>query len=649
VTCCLFIRATKPTSASADDTLKIEEVRLAYGGMAPTTVFAKHTSALLQGMEFSRDGKLNESLLFSALDCLSTKDFDLKYNVPGGMPVYRKTLTLSFFTRFLSEACSAWGISCSSLTNFDQIGESELHRGLTRGSQDYENVPVLTKNGSGAVVPHLSALKQCTGEAEYVDDHPPHSQELVGALVLTTKANARIVKVDASFALQPSGPATHFVTLDDVQKVGGNNVWCPPAFDDRFFCGEMAESVGMIIGVVLANSRREALDAARMVKVEYEELGPPILDIETAIAKESYFAAKPTILMGTEQDFDDWSDCEEVVQGETRLGGQEHFYLETNACLCVPSKEDQQIEVWSSTQNPTETQVYVASLLGIPMNRVTVRTKRLGGGFGGKESRSLPLACTMALASFISGRTVRCMLDRDEDILLSGQRHPFRSTWKIGFNKDGTLKKFDANVYNNAGWSQDLSQSVLERAMTHIDGLYHFEALRVHGFMCKTNTVSNTAFRGFGGPQGIMIIEDAMDKAARRIGMAPDLFRSLNFSKEGDCTHYGQPILDWNVPKMWEMLLAKADYNGRRRAIGEFNQANRWKKRGLTINGTKFGISFTALHLNQARVLIHIYAHDASIMLSHGGTEMGQGLHTKVSSAQSPTWGEDGGEGRSGP
>ncbi|UZJ56031.1 hypothetical protein CBS101457_005351 [Exobasidium rhododendri] len=629
VTCCFFIRATKPRSTK-EDTLRIEEVRLAYGGMAPTTVFAKHTSALLQGIEFSRNGKMNEGLLFPALDCLSTKDFDLKYNVPGGMPVFRKALTMSFFTKFLAEACSAWGISCTSLPNFDQISDSQLHRGLTRGSQDFENVPVLTKNGSGASVPNLSALKQCTGEAEYVDDHPPHSQELIGALVLTSKANAKIVKVDASPALHPHGPATHYITLEDAQKLGGNNVWCPPASDDRFFCGEMAESVGLIIGVILAKTRREAIDAARMVKVEYEELGPPILDIDTAIAKESYFTAKPSILMGTDQDFDDWSDCEEVLEGETRLGGQEHFYLETNACLCIPSKEDQQIEVWSSTQNPTETQVFVASLLGIPMNRVTVRTKRLGGGFGGKETRSIPLTCTMALASFISGHPVRCMLDRDEDILVSGQRHPFKSTWKIGFNRDGTLKKFDAKVYNNAGWSQDLSQAVLERAMTHIDGLYHFDALRVHGFMCKTNTVSNTAFRGFGGPQGIMIMEDAMDKAARQIGFSPDLFRSLNFAKEGNLTHYGQPILDWNVPKMWEMILLKSDYNGRRRAVDEFNRANRWKKRGLTINGTKFGISFTALHLNQARVLIHVYAHDASIMLSHGGTEMGQGLYTKV-------------------
>lgn len=627
VTCCLFLRASCDESSGA---ITIQEARLAYGGMAPTTVFAKHTTEHLKDSVLAQNGQMNEALLLQALDCLSTSDFDLAFSVPGGMAHYRKSLALSFLVKFFSEMCAEWGLSCAALPNFEQIAASHLQRPVTRGSQDYENVQVQTKNGSGAVVPNLSALKQCTGEADYVDDHPPLSQELIGALVLTTRANARVASVDASRALSPHGPALHYISLDDVKRVGGNNVWCPPAFDDRFFCGDMSEAAGLIVGVVLARSRREALDAARMVKVEYEDLGPPILDIDTAIAKESYFAARPKIQLGEDGVFEDWSDCEVVVEGETRLGGQEHFYLETNACLCIPSKEDQQIEVWSSTQNPTETQVFVASLLGIPMNRVTVRTKRLGGGFGGKESRSLLLSCTMALASFVSGRPVRCMLDRDEDIVVSGQRHPFKSTWKIGLNRHGKLKRFDARVYCNAGWSQDLSRAVLERSMTHIDGVYSFEQLRVHGFMCRTNTVSNTAFRGFGGPQGMMIIEDAVDKAARQIGMRPDELRAKNFAREGHLTHFGQPLLDWNVPRMWEMIVVKADYERRRKAIDAFNAASRWKKRGLTIHGTKFGISFTALHLNQARVLIHIYAHDASIMLSHGGTEMGQGLYTKV-------------------
>lgn len=635
VTCCLYMEVMPQNSDWV-----IETVRLAYGGMAPTTVLAKNAQNVLAGASLTKEGTLDESLLSRALDALGQQDFDLKYSVPGGMAVYRKSLALGFLTKFFSEVASELDLQSKNsevdseakplLSRFEQLASSHLSRPITRGSQDYENVVVKSKNASGSAAPHLSALKQCTGEAEYVDDHAPLAGELIGALVLTTKANAKIVSIDAIPALTPHGPATHFVGLEDVKRLGGNNVWCPPAFDDRFFCGDFSEAVGMVVGVVLAHTRREALDAARMVKVEYEQVGEPILDIDSAIAKESFFAARPKIQKGSDETCDDWSDCEEVVEGETRLGGQEHFYLETNAVLCIPGKEDQQMEVWSSTQNPTETQAFISSLLNIPMNRVQVRTKRLGGGFGGKESRSLVLACPMSLASFVTGRPVRCMLDRDEDIAVSGQRHPFMSRWKIGFNRDGKVKKLDAKVYNNAGWSQDLSRAVVERAMTHIDGVYHFDALRVLGFMCKTNTVSNTAFRGFGGPQGMMIVEDAMDHAARHIGMRPDFMRGLNMATEGEPVHFGQRLVDWNVPQMWQTILRTSDYEKRRKAVDEFNAVSRWKKRGISVHGTKFGISFTALHLNQARVLIHIYAHDGSIMLSHGGTEMGQGLHTKV-------------------
>lgn len=631
VTCCLYIEISKQNEG-----WYVDECRLAYGGMAPTTTFASKTQDALKGKYLSVREDLNENLVSHALDSMAQFDFDLKFGVPGGMALYRKSLALGFLARFLAKVSAALDIrqskeDASLLPNtFHQLPLSSLHRTLTRGSQEYENVTVQTKNGSGSATPHLSALKQCTGEAEYVEDHPPVAGELYGSLVLTTKANARVTRVDASPALFPHGPATHFVSIDDVKRLGGNNVWCPPAFDDKFFCGDTSEAVGMVIGVVLANSRREALDAARMVVVEYEELGKPILTIDEAIAKESFFAARPKIQMGADIAFEEWTDCDEVVEGETRLGGQEHFYLETNAVLCIPSKEDQQMEVWSSTQNPTETQSFISSLLNIPANRVTVRTKRLGGGFGGKESRSLVLTCPMALASYVAGRPVRCMLDRDEDIAISGQRHPFKATWKLGVKRNGRIVKLDAKVYNNAGWSQDLSRAVVERAMTHIDGVYHFDALRVCGFMCKTNTVSNTAFRGFGGPQGMMIIEDAIDKAARTLHLRPDLMRAQNLLKEGETVHFGQKLLDWNVPAMWQSLLHSSDFEERRSAVDSFNASSRWKKRGISIHGTKFGISFTALHLNQARVLIHIYAHDGSIMLSHGGTEMGQGLHTKV-------------------
>lgn len=639
VTCCLYIEAV----LSPGGNWRLHEARFAYGGMAPTTVCAEAAQKVLDGqvLNDARDGTVaSASLLRSALEAMSATDFDLKHDVPGGMAVYRKTLALSFLAKFFGDVASELKLRAPVqdwLQSLDSLKSSELERPVTRGSHDYEKVGVNVAGGSGKSIPHLSALKQCTGEAEYVDDMPPLAEELVGALVLTTKANARIVRVDASRALEANGgPGTHFVDQSDLENLGGSNVWCPPAFDDRFFAGQMSEAAGLIIGVVLARTRREAQLAASLVEVEYESLGEPILDIDAAIHKASFLAARPKIVSDghTDADFDEdgaWQKCEHVLESNFRMGGQEHFYLETNAVTVIPGREDGEIEVWSSTQNPTETQNFVASVLNVPVNRVTVRLKRLGGGFGGKESRSVLLAATMALACRISGKPVRCMLDRDEDIAISGQRHPFKGCYKIGFNSNGQLMKLDVKIYNNAGWSQDLSRAVLERAMTHVDGCYRWpQGVRVRGWMCKTNTVSNTAFRGFGGPQGMMIIEDAIDKAARSIGLEPDKMRSLNFNREGDVTHFGQPIVDWNVPAMWTQMLESADYDQRRLEVDAFNRQNRWKKRGLTMAGTRFGISFTFKTLNQARCLVHIYAHDGSVMLSHGGTEMGQGLHTKM-------------------
>ncbi|CAO1637922.1 unnamed protein product [Sympodiomycopsis kandeliae] len=631
VTCCLYATLSQNTQGQWE----IDQARLAYGGMAPTTVLAKSAAQALQGSVITQDQPL--AFDHASIAALGKDDFNLPFTVPGGMAVYRKTLAMSFLAKFLSEIAVDLGVAS---TEHLSLASSELERPLTQGSQDFEKVNVVVQGGSGEAIPHLSAVKQCTGEAEYVDDIAPINGELVGAFVFTTKANVAILKVDASPALQSAGgPATHFVGIDDLRRRGGKNVWCPPAFDDRFFADDRSEAVGLVIGVVLAHSKREAQAAAKLVRVEYGPLpgNPPlILDIDTAIQHDSYLDARPKIVSGSmeESEFDDdesWAKCDHVLQGSTRMGGQEHFYLETNAIAIIPGREDNEMQVWCSSQNPTETQSFVASVLNVPMNRIAVKTKRLGGGFGGKESRSVIIAATMALASSVAGVPVRCMLDRDEDIIFSGQRHPFMGKWKIGFSKEGKLQRLDVKVYNNVGWSQDLSRAVLERAMTHIDGVYKWQhGIRVRGWMCKTNTVSNTAFRGFGGPQGMLIVEEAIDQAARSIGMTPEAMRASNLNEEGDRTHYGQPLLDWNVPTMWQQVRESADFDARRKAIDAFNASSKWKKRGLTMVGTRFGISFTFKTLNQARCLLHIYAHDGSVMLSHGGTEMGQGLHTKV-------------------
>lgn len=279
--------------------------------------------------------------------------------------------------------------------------------------------------------------------------------------------------------------------------------------------------------------------------------------------------------------------------------------------------------------NSLFSQVFVSQVCGVQCNKVVVRVKRLGGGFGGKETRSIPLTAAVALAAKKTGRPVRYMLSREEDMVISGQRHPFLGKWKVGVNKDGKIQALDADVYNNAGWSYDLSMAVCERAMTHIDGCYLIPNLHVRGHLCKTNTMSNSAFRGFGGPQGMFIAETFMEEVADRLGIPVEQFREMNMYQKGDVTHFNQTVTDWHVPLMYKQVREDAAYDSRREAITKFNKESKWRKRGLSIIPTKFGISFTALFLNQAGALVHIY-HDGSILVAHGGIEMGQGLHTKM-------------------
>ena len=253
----------------------------------------------------------------------------------------------------------------------------------------------------------------------------------------------------------------------------------------------------------------------------------------------------------------------------------------------------------------------------------------MGGGFGGKETRSVQLAGICAAAAKKTRRPVRCMLNRDEDILTSGQRHPFLARWKVAVNSDGKLQALDADVFANGGWSQDLSAAVCDRALSHSDGVYMIPNVHVRGRIAKTNTVSNTAFRGFGGPQGMFIAESYMSEVADHLGMPAEKFREINMYKPGEITHFNQELKDWFVPLMYEQVQEESDYARRREEVDEFNRTHRWNKRGLALIPTKFGISFTALFLNQAGALVHIY-HDGSVLLAHGGTEMGQGLHTKM-------------------
>ncbi|KAL3477100.1 Molybdopterin-binding domain of aldehyde dehydrogenase-domain-containing protein [Aspergillus californicus] len=593
----------------------VQQASLAFGGMAPTTIVAVKAAEALLGKRWGDD-----ALLDTVLTALTT-EFNLPYNVPGGMATYRRTLTLSLFLRFWTHVNQKLGMEVDT----DLV--DEIHRSLSSGSRD-ENNPH-AQRVVGQQLPHLSGLKHATGEAEYIDDIPPLHRELHGALVLSARAHAKIIAVDWTPALA-GGLALGYV--DHTSIPAEKNLWGSVVHDEPIFAAGEVLAHGQPIGLVYAETAIDAQAAARLVRVEYEDL-PAILTIDEAIEAKSFFkhgkelrrGAPPGDIAGVLR------ECEFVLEGTTRIGGQEHFYLETNAAVAIPHAEDGRMDVWSSTQNTMETQDFISQVADVPRHKVNARVKRMGGAFGGKESRSVPIACIVAVAAKKTKRPVRIMLNRDEDMMTSGQRHPIQCRWKVGFTGSGKLLVLDADAYNNAGYSVDMSSAVMDRCLTHLENCYFIPNVWLRGWVCRTNTHSNTAFRGFGGPQAMFIAESIMNAVADKLEMDVDELRRRNLYEIGQRTPFLQVINeDWHVPLLLEQVRTEVKYDERRAAIAKFNKAHRWRKRGICLIPTKFGISFaTALHLNQAGASVRIYT-DGSVLLNHGGTEMGQGLYTKM-------------------
>ncbi|KAJ1916407.1 hypothetical protein H4219_003809 [Mycoemilia scoparia] len=590
----------------------VDEANLAYGGMGPTTVQAKKTIEAMVGKKWgSRD--IYEEVLQVCRD-----EMKLDYAVPGGMAAYRTSLATSFLFKFWVTSSQRLGIETSESAFTEEI--KDIEPTLCTNNQGYDDIPDFKVVGHG--VAHMSALKQVTGEARYLDDIPIQANELYLGLILAPHAHAKIKSIDTTQALALEG-VEHIYFAKDVP---GHNTWGPIFQDEEFLASEEVVYFGQPIGLVLAVDQRAAQQASRLVKVDYEVL-PHIVSIPDAIKADSFHPPVRQLNNGNVEE--SFAKSKHIFEGESYCDGQEHFYLETQGCLVIPRGEGDEYEVWSSTQNPTETQAVVSEILDIPRNRVVARIKRMGGGFGGKESRASALAALVALGSHLSKRPVRIQLDRDEDMQISGQRHAFYATWKIGCDENGKIDALEMNLFGNAGHSLDLSTGVLERAVSHADNCYNFPNSRIVGKLCKTHTQSNTAFRGFGGPQGMILIENAFEEIADRLNIPVEVLRQRNFYKEGQNTPFHQPVLDWHIPNMWDQIMKSSDFVERKKAIDEFNAKSRYRKRGISILPTKFGISFGAKFMNQAGALVHIYQ-DGSILVSHGGTEMGQGLHTKM-------------------
>jgi len=474
----------------------------------------------------------------------------------------------------------------------------------------------------GAHHPHESARGHVTGGARYVDDLWPRAAGCVHAWpVCVPHAHARVLAVDTARALAAPGVCCVLGAAD----VPGVNDVGPVRRDEPLFPGEVCFHSQPVVWVV-AETEEAARDAAARVSVECEPL-PAILSIPEAIAADSFLAGPERLARGDVTRA--LADAPERLSGELFVGGQEHFYLETQAALAMVDDAGAML-VHSSTQHPAETQEVVARVLGVPRNEVIVQCTRMGGAFGGKETQANAWAAVAALAARKLGRPVRVRLNRQHDMLLTGKRHPFLGKFQVGFEPDGKLRALDLQLYSDGGWSLDLSSPVLFRAMFHADNCYLVENMQVTGRICRTNVVSHTAFRGFGGPQGMIMIEDVLDRVARHLGLPPHEVRRRNFYRPGDSSHYGQPIQDADrIERIWTELSESSEFAARWRQIEQFNAQSHHVKRGLAMTPVKFGISFTMSHYNQAGALVLIYR-DGSVQVNHGGTEMGQGLHTKI-------------------
>ncbi len=475
----------------------------------------------------------------------------------------------------------------------------------------------------GWSTPHESAHLHVAGEAAYVDDIAELAGTLYAAPGLSQRAHASIKSINLDVVKASEGVVA-VLTADDIPGV--NN--CGPILDDDPILADgTVFYFGQPVFVVVANTMTAARKAIKKAVIEYQDL-PATLDVKAAKQAESWVLPPAHLRRGDTQSA--MNDSQHQMSGEISVGGQEQFYLEGQISYAAP-REDGCIQLWCSTQHPTEMQQVVAHALDLDFNQILVEMRRMGGGFGGKESQSAIFACIASIAAKLLNRPVKMRLDRDDDMMITGKRHGFHFDYRIGYNDEGLIKAVDIDMAAQAGYSADLTGPVVTRAICHLDNAYYLNDVAINAFSCKTNTQSNTAFRGFGGPQGAIAIEYMIDNIARKLSKDPLEVRKLNYygTNERNVTPYGQTVEDNVIPELSAQLEQSSDYEERRKAIRRFNQSSPILKKGIALTPLKFGISFNLVHFNQAGALVHVYT-DGSVLVNHGGTEMGQGLHTKV-------------------
>jgi xanthine dehydrogenase molybdopterin binding subunit/xanthine dehydrogenase small subunit len=588
-----------------DENGTITNARLAYGGVAALPVRAKKTETALIGKRWS-DSAGEE--VRSTLENEFTPITDVR-----GSATYRRQLILNLLRKFFADN--------GGRSSRDAGGDSTTIAALAKNPGLAGARPSIKKD---APVPHESAHKHVTGEAIYVDDHSQDKSLLEGWPVCSPHAHAKILRRDATDARLVPGVAAVLLAED----VPGLNDVGAVRHDEILLADKEVFYHGQIVALVVGETPEICRAAAAKVLVEYEPL-PSIFIIEEAIAAGSFHSDPNYIRRGDTAAA--LAAAPLTFEGELSFGGQDHFYLETNAAWAVTG-EDGTVFISSSTQHPSEVQHIVAHLLDLPMHSVVVECPRMGGGFGGKETQAAMLAALAAIAATKTGRKVRIRFNRDQDMMITGKRHPFLGRFRVGFDETGLLLAAKVDLFSNGGWSLDLSRAITDRALFHLDNAYYIPNVEFSGRVAKTNLASNTAFRGFGGPQGMLVIEEIIDRIARTTGLAPEVVRDRNLYRgtgETNTTHYGQEIDDNRIERIWGELTESSELAGRREKLRAWNSEHPDRKRGVAMTPVKFGISFTTTHLNQAGALVLLYQ-DGTAQVNHGGTEMGQGVYTNI-------------------
>uniref|UniRef100_UPI0037E97E2D aldehyde oxidase 6 n=1 Tax=Semicossyphus pulcher TaxID=241346 RepID=UPI0037E97E2D len=597
----------------------VQDVSIYYGGMAATTVSATKTCAAIVTRPW------DDETLGRAYDVL-LDELVLPPSAPGGKVEFRRSLSLSFLFKFNLEVLQKlreMNVIKDELSERMQI--RPLPRDIQPGLQEFQHVSKgqSSQDPVGRPMMHRSAISQATGEAVYCDDMPTTDGELFLSVVTSARAHAKITGLDVSEALRLPG-VVDVITSKDIP---GKKVQTMFGYPDELLAQSEVSCIGQMVCAVVADTREHAKRGAAAVKISYEDLPDPVFTIEEAVEKSSFYEPRRTLERGNVSEA--FKTVDQIYEGGIQMGGQEHFYMETQSMLVVPVGEETEFNLYVSTQWPTLTQDVVCETLGIPSNRVTCHVKRIGGAFGGKLSKTSILASITAVAAWKTNRAVRCVLERGEDMLITGGRHPVLGKYKVGLMKDGRIVAADFQYYSNAGNTVDESLPVVEKMILHMDTAYNIPNLRGSGAACRTNLPSNTAFRGFGVPQSLLIVENMIEDVAMLLGRPADQIRDINMYKGPSVTHYKFEFSPENLLRCWDECKIKAEFSARRRAADQFNQQNRWKKRGVSIIPIKYGVAFADSFLNQAAALVHIYK-DGSVLVTHAGTEMGQGIHTKM-------------------